>query len=90
MVSFRFAMSQATSSRFVPLSSPPPENSKLVALLVPVNAAVPFLCLLYALVILLNSEGGSEPCGGDSYAARWELVGCPPGSQLGGSAARLG
>lgn len=89
MVSFRFAMSHATSSRFVPLPSLPPVNSKLGVLLVPVNAVVSFLRLLYALVIRLSSDGGGEPCCAENDASYRELAGCPPVSPLGGSAIDL-
>jgi len=89
IVSFKFAMSHATSSRFVPLPSPPPENSKLGVLLVAVNVVVSFLRLLYPLVILLSSGGGGERCCGDNDASPGEFAGSPRGSPLGGSAIDL-
>lgn len=88
-VSFRFAISHATSSRLVPRPSPPPENSKLKVLLLPVSVVVSFLRLLYPLVILLSSGGGGEPCCGDDDASPGELAGSPSGSPLGGSAVDL-
>src|SRR5436190_5174988 len=62
IVTFRLAMSHATSSRFVPLPLPPPENSKQGVLLVPAKEVLSPLHLLSTLVILLDSEGGDPSC----------------------------
>ncbi len=62
MVFFKFATSHAISSRFVPLSFPPPENSKLVVSLASVNVTMSFFRFVYPLVILLNSDDGGELC----------------------------
>ena len=71
MVSLRFAMSHAISSRFVPLSLPPPEKSKLGVLLVPVKVAVFPLRLFSPLVTRLNSEIGGEPSCRKEHVACW-------------------
>jgi hypothetical protein len=75
-------MSHATSSKFVPLPSPPPENSKLGVLLVAVNVAVSFLCLLRDLVILPDVGVGCEPCcraNGHPFGANGLLIELPIG-----------
>ena len=89
IVSLRFATSHATSSKFVPLPSPPPVNSKLGVFLVPVKVVMSFLRLLSALVTRLNSEGGGVLCCGVGHVACWEPVGDPMGSPMAGSAISL-
>jgi len=55
---FRFAISHATSSRFVLRSSLPLENSKLGVFFIPVKVVVPFFFPFSDLVILPSSDGG--------------------------------
>ena len=92
MVSLRFAISCAISSKFVPLSSLPPEISKPGVLLVPVKVAVFFLRLfspvVTPLVTRLNSESGGEPSCRNENVACWGSKGEPPGSAPAGSAIR--
>ncbi|KAH6691767.1 hypothetical protein BKA61DRAFT_742487 [Leptodontidium sp. MPI-SDFR-AT-0119] len=74
MISFKFATSHAISSRFVPLPSPPPENSKLGVSLAPVNVTMSFFRLLYPLVILLDSDDGGGPSGSTLAGTAIDLV----------------
>jgi len=68
IVSSKVAISHTISSRFMPLPSPPPENSKLGVSSAPVNVTMSFVHLLYPRLILLNSDCGGEFCCGVNNA----------------------
>ena len=62
IVAFRFAISYTTLSKFVSLPLPLSKNSKQGVLLVSVRVVWLSLCLLNALVILLNSKSSDLLC----------------------------